>query len=211
MEDKYFVFIDGEQKGPYSLGELISAGVRPSTYVWSKGMADWQRADEVPDVCRLFRQHLASKMHPTAEPQIFNPSATGSKTSSEPSSRPEAGEEPDLSDIPQSYRGFVRKSGTTPGPSNDMTPDTSQPPRVSMALAILSMLLCFVPTGLIAIFFTYRSLKTWNDAAKQTGETAETLRKQSHEFARLARMWVGLTVAFGFIFMGFIVSQYMPK
>lgn len=63
---RYFVMKDGEQCGPYRVEELETAGVTPETYVWCKGMADWQQAGEVADICRYFRNLLHDRMHPTA-------------------------------------------------------------------------------------------------------------------------------------------------
>ena len=56
---KFFARIDDTQVGPLGLGQLIEAGVRPSTYVWHKGMADWEKAEDVPEICRAMRRALA--------------------------------------------------------------------------------------------------------------------------------------------------------
>ncbi len=50
----YFAMIDGERRGPFRLDQLRDAGVGPDTYVWSKGMADWEQAADVADICRYF-------------------------------------------------------------------------------------------------------------------------------------------------------------
>ena len=42
MATRYYAMIDGVQKGPYTLEELPLAGVRPSNYIWCKGLQDWQ-------------------------------------------------------------------------------------------------------------------------------------------------------------------------
>ena len=47
------------QVGPMTLEELADLGIRPDTYIWCKGMPDWERADENGDVCRFFRRRLA--------------------------------------------------------------------------------------------------------------------------------------------------------
>ena len=49
---RYFAMIGGEQRGPYELMELSEAGVTPETYVWCKGMADWQPASDVAEIGR---------------------------------------------------------------------------------------------------------------------------------------------------------------
>lgn len=206
---KYYAFIDGEQKGPFELDELVAAGVRPTTYIWCKGMDDWQEAQEVPEVCRLYRQHIAEMMHPslrrTDEPSI-NPGVTITPQPTD-DHQPTQAEDADLEDVPLQFRRYVQKSGTKPGPSLDTSPDINQPPQVSLTLAILSMLLCFVPTGIAAVVFSYKAQKTWLQAQSASGEQADRQKAQAHDYARSARMWIGITVSFGLIFMGFLFSQ----
>lgn len=59
MPVKYFARINRRQVGPLTLQQLLQAGVRPTSYVWCKGMPDWQPAAEVPDICRAMRRALA--------------------------------------------------------------------------------------------------------------------------------------------------------
>lgn len=204
MEDhqKFYAFIDGEQKGPYRLEELAGAGVRPSTYVWTKGMPDWQKAEEVPEICRLFRQHLAHRMHPeTVEsPTVISPQ--GDTTAQGQPYGPPPGDENNVrKDAPRSRFGI-------PLPETEPEPDYNRPPQVSLMLAFLSLFLCFPPSGIAAVFFTYRSLKYWQQSlvTKDPSEV-ENLRKQSHEAERLSKMWLGLTVAFGLIFWTVLLSK----
>lgn len=56
---KFFAQLSDRQIGPLTISELIEAGVRPSTYVWHKGMSDWAKAEDVPEVCRAMRRALA--------------------------------------------------------------------------------------------------------------------------------------------------------
>lgn len=197
---RYYAFIDGSQQGPFSLDQLAEAGVRPSTYIWCKGMDDWHRADEVEEVRNHFRSHLdnaeqAKRSRAVEAEELPRPQDSGANGAN---GYPD---EPDLSDIPQSYRGFVRKSGEIPGPSNSMEPDINHAPQVSMVLAVLSMLLCFPPGGIAAVVFTYKAQKVWNEscAGDISPDRQSSLRRQSHEFARLAKMWLGFTVALGII------------
>lgn len=198
---KYYAFIDGEEKGPFELDDLRNVGVRPSTYVWTKGMDDWQRADEVPEVCRLFRRHLSELMHPAAPAPEVPPEIKDEKEQNVP---PKV---ENLDDVPLQFRRMVEKSGTTPGPANSMEPDYNQPPRVSMLLAILSMLICFLPTGIVCVVLTYKAQSAWMRSSTGNSRESEELRRQAHEYARLAKMWLGITVAFGFILIGFLISR----
>lgn len=190
---KYFAFIDGEQRGPFPLEDLVKEGVRPSTYVWCKDMDDWHRADEVPEVCRLFRQHLAEKMHPTAP--VLPPNSTAPVGPAENADTQQQ--------QPQPLRFPIRESELPEA-------DYNNPPQVSMTLAVLSLILCFIPTGIVAVIFTYKARKTWEEALNAgEGADKENLKRQSHEYERLAKMWLGLTVAFGIIFWTLIFS--IPK
>ena len=211
---KYFAFIDGEQKGPFDLDELIGAGVRPSTYVWCRGMDDWQKAEEVADVCQLFLRHLSGKNNPQP-PAKTAPGPASPQTPENSPQNPEIDPEEEArlrairENVPLGFQNQVRKSGTTPGPPLDTSPDLSSPPQVSLTLAILSMLLCFFPAGVAAVVFTYKSMKCWNEALKTEGERSEMLREEAHDLGRRAKMWVGITVSLGLIFWGFIFSKFL--
>lgn len=196
MDKKYFAFIDGEQRGPYDLKQLTSAGVRPSTYVWCKDMDDWHRADEVPEICDLFRQHLSD----LKESKVIN-QPLDAQTVAEPLQQPQPQRQQEQQqDRPRASRRFYF-------PEQEPQIDLSNPPQVSMALALLSMLLCFLPTGIAAVYFAYKARKTWEDAISiQNYEASEEKRKAAHEYGRLAKMWLGLTVAFGLIFWTFLIS-----
>lgn len=200
---KYFIVIEGEQQGPYQLEELIERGVRPGTYVWCKGMSDWQRADEVPEICRLFRNHLSGLIHPTSEESQEN--------------RTPDSEASPYDSIPPLFRHAVEKSGIPPGPPLDLSENKEEPPRVSLTIAILTALLCFPPTGFIAIYYTFRAQQTWRRHIKeeqardpmQNKDRQTDLRDMAHDYARLSKMWTGLTISLGLIFFTVIFSKTM--
>lgn len=189
---KYFAFIDGNQQGPFDLYDLKSAGVRPSTYVWAKGMDDWKRADEVEEIRDLFRRHLEDiKENPKKE--II-----------ETVEQEVVGREPQQQNPPQFRFGRIPASV-------EPEPDINIPPQVSMTLAVLSLILCFPLTGIAAVIFTYKAQKTWERALnpETPAEESEQLKRQSHEYERQSKMWLGLSVAFGIIFWTLIFS--IPK
>lgn len=55
---QYHLFIDGVQKGPYTLAQLrqmVQRGeMNSASYVWKAGMAQWQPASELPELSSLF-------------------------------------------------------------------------------------------------------------------------------------------------------------
>lgn len=51
---QYYIVIDGQQSGPYSLDELISLPqYSHEAYVWCEGMADWAHAGEISELTAL--------------------------------------------------------------------------------------------------------------------------------------------------------------
>lgn len=203
-ETKYFVFWDGEQRGPYSAEQLVALGIRPGTYVWSKGMDDWQRADGVEEIRELFRKNITapsddlkasrSDAGPMDTPD-GNRNSEGDLSASRKTADPREAASENEGKEKKRIRGLRGLDLPTPE-EIEAQEDLNSPPQVSMTLAVLSLLLCFVPTGIAAVYFTYKAQKAWERQQK----------KESHEYERLAKMWLGLTVAFGIIFWTFLFS-----
>jgi predicted Zn finger-like uncharacterized protein len=86
---EWFAMIKGQQTGPHDLRvvmERVSAGeVTLRTYLWRKGMADWKRAADLPELAMLFASA------PPAAPPPRAPSRTGAqpivRAAVEPASR----------------------------------------------------------------------------------------------------------------------------
>ncbi len=50
-----FYYADGpNQRGPFEIEQLRGQAIHPETLVWSEGMAQWERADAVPELATLF-------------------------------------------------------------------------------------------------------------------------------------------------------------
>lgn len=189
--------IDGERQGPFELEQLADVGVRPDTYVWCKGMPDWQPAEEVADICRFWRRHITELMYPQlAEP---SPSAHYDENIK---NTPEKKSDEELN--PARRRAI--------GPENDkiINPDPSvfesEPPR-TMLMAVLVTLLCLPPTGFAAIYYSWLSGKRWRESASQQEPERLQTRRDAHDAARLARMWTGITLFLGMIAWSFILSR----
>lgn len=183
MATKYYAMIDGEQKGPFSLEELPAAGVRPSTYIWCSGMPDWQKAEENADVCRLFRNHLYDIMHPSSPPSVIN---------SEDKDKYKV--QPDNTEGSSTTRfdRFLQENGEGPLPTLEEIEnqkDTSSPPASMIGYAWLVTILCFFPTGIVALIYAYKSKKEWSKGNN----------KMAHEYNRSAKMWTGITFFLGLI------------
>ena len=53
MEKEYYIVEGDTRVGPLSIHQLAERGIEPSTLVWTAGMADWTRADCVPELSSI--------------------------------------------------------------------------------------------------------------------------------------------------------------
>ena len=51
---KFYIVINGEQKGPFDINELRAQGITKDTLVWKEGYAGWVKAESVPELAGLF-------------------------------------------------------------------------------------------------------------------------------------------------------------
>lgn len=198
---KYFARIDKQTVGPLSLTQLVTAGVRPSTYIWRKGMPDWIQASEDPEICRALRRYLAG-MDPETGLQISLPSETdkgfispdGADTNKEVNNSVNGG----------SFRS-IRSFPEVP----DMTDYNVKPQGVSVIMALVMTFLCFPVTGIIAVFFAMRTQAHWKMSNQEglTPEQRADCRRKSHDDARLYRMMIGITFSIGLIIIGLAFSR----
>ena len=194
MATKYYAMIDGEQKGPFSLEELPAAGVRPSTYIWCKGLPDWEKAEDNADICRLFRNHLYDVMHPTQDALLQDNSDADNKW------KVKADEPKD----PHASRfdRFLQQAGEDPLPTLEeieAQKDTSSPPVSMIGYAWLVTFLCFPPTGIVALVYAYKSKHAW-----EKGENTI-----AHEMSRKAKMFTGISFFIGLIVYGLFLALSM--
>lgn len=193
--------IEGERRGPFPLESLYEEGVTPDTFVWCKGMDDWEKAEDVADICRYWRQRLFSMMHPVA----LTAPATAEGVS--PQTAPVA-QEPEVS-----REAYMRGFRPVEDPVNE-----TEPPVSLLTISILLTLLCFPVTGVIAVFYSIKSRKAWDSAARSESKNGQNLysdeertqlRKDAHDFARSAKMWVGITFFLGMILYSFLLNAYV--
>ena len=52
--DSYFFHDGEEQRGPFTLEELKEKQIKRETPVWKKGLKDWTRANDLPELSQLF-------------------------------------------------------------------------------------------------------------------------------------------------------------
>lgn len=200
---KYYAMIDGERRGPYELENLAEAGVRPSTYVWCKGMDDWEKAEDVADVCRMFRNRIYDLMHPSSVDALRRID----EKPSEPANASDFG-------MPSRYDRMLGDNGPLPSIEEiDERQDTTTPPSSMLKWAILVTIFCCPPTGIAAIYFALKSKKTWqaaNDAQNSNAKSSDApnseagmspaeMRSLAHDYDSAAKMWTGISLFLGLI------------
>ena len=185
---KFYAMIDGQQKGPFELNELPAAGVRPGTYIWCKGMPDWQKAEENPDVCRLFRNHLYDVMHPAQEVGLSPEELEKYKIQPDAPSRKYS----------TRFDYYLKDTGESLPTLEeiDAKEDKSLPPVSMIGYAWLVTLICFFPTGIAALVYAYKSKKQW-----KAGNNI-----LAHGYNRSAKMWTGISFFLGLIFYAFLFA-----
>ncbi len=53
---EFYVIINDQEQGPFTMDQLATMGITPETEVWTQGMADWQQAGDVPALTTLLQQ-----------------------------------------------------------------------------------------------------------------------------------------------------------
>lgn len=194
--------IDDRQCGPFTLEELPLQGVTPETYVWCKGMDDWEQAADVAEICRFYRQRLASLNSPA---QTLPDSAPGKQE--DPSGLTEE-ERKMLDEIPPGFRRFIEQSGSMPGDRIPSDEEMELEPRPPLLIAILLTILCFPPTGFVAIYYCYRTKRIWEEAMRENKpEEHKRLVVRAYDSKRQSQMWLGITFFLGMV-MSALVVQY---
>lgn len=76
----YFILINNQQQGPYTLDELRSRNITSATLVWTEGMADWTPAWKVAELVSLFHADAANNAQTTPPPAPSAGAATAEAT-----------------------------------------------------------------------------------------------------------------------------------
>ena len=166
-------------------------------------MSDWEKAEDVADICRFYRQRIFNLMHPSASPTV-----------TESVKQDDDSQEDPYLNFPLSFRRFARQAGADPNIKEE-EPDTSRRPTSLIPLSVTLLLLCCPITGFIALYYAIKSRQAWNEAHRSTQDHNKELysdserqafSRKAHEYARLARMWCGIT-----FFLGFFLAAFMSK
>ena len=75
-DDQYWIVVNRNHAGPYTVGQLKSMGIAPDTYTWRRGLTQWVAASDIPELsAALWPAEPESSVAPVVEPVIFTPPA----------------------------------------------------------------------------------------------------------------------------------------
>lgn len=76
MIQRIWINQNGVQSGPFTMEELAAKGpLSRNTYVWFKGMADWQRIDAVPELAAMMQPLEATEAEAATEATVAEAAA----------------------------------------------------------------------------------------------------------------------------------------
>lgn len=182
---RYFAMIDGERRGPFELDALADVGVRPDTYVWCKGMADWEKAEDVAEICRWYRQRIFGLMHPPRFPES-NVVQTASNAD-------------------------LTAGGTMPADTSAPPPPTLFTAILMTLLCfpITGIVAVYYSYKARASWQESRRSDSPNSRPLYSEAERQQLRRQAHDYSRQAMMWIGITFFLSFILYAFLGHRFL--
>ena len=164
---QYWINHNGVQSGPVDAEGIKELGLTSRAYVWSQGMSDWVRITQVPELEGLYEV-------------VDEPVTTGQPLQ------------------PQNITQVQQPTSTQPvnaQPLNEQPNEAPEPcPPTNLVWAIITTLLCSLPTGIVAIIY---SLKVTNKYREGDIEGA----KRASE---IGAWWCIITIILGILSMPLI-------
>lgn len=138
MIQRIWINRNGEQSGPYTLEELQQQGpLTRETYVWFKGMADWQRATDVPELAHLTLEEI---------PEIPTEASDSQPNELASDVLPE-----DMPPVPQ----FASQSAPMPGPqyAQQVPAELPKRPPHNLFWSAVALIFCCSIPAIVAIIY----------------------------------------------------------
>ena len=72
--NQYYLFINNQRLGPFTMDQLVANGMVADTLVWRTGMPSWMRAADMPELASLFAYQQPQYQQPQyQQPQYAQP------------------------------------------------------------------------------------------------------------------------------------------
>lgn len=156
---QYWINHNGVQSGPVDLDALKEMGLTSAAYVWHEGLDDWKKITQLPELQGLYEM-VGEPVTPTdnqgAPSAVREEPVTGQPYMSE--------RQPGTTDT----RWQPQYGAVQPG-SDEPCPPTN------LVWAIISTVLCCLPTGIVAIIYALKVSNKYREGdiegAKRASET----------------------------------------
>ena len=174
---QYWINHNGVQSGPVDLEDIKQMGLTSRAYVWHEGLADWAKITQLPELQGLYEIETGDPIEgkqevsatDTDEPVVGHPYPQPDKASTQPQYAPQ--------------QPYVPQG----------TPAEPCPP-TNLAWAIISTVLCCIPTGIVAIVY----------ALKVTNKYREGDIEGAKHASEVGAWWCIATIILGIIVQPFI-------
>ncbi len=123
---QYWINHNGVQSGPVDLDAMKQMGLTSAAYVWHEGLSDWVNITQVPELQGAYAMESETTGAVMGQPYQPQP---------QPASQPVPQQQPQYAEQPQQ-----------PEPC----------PPTNLVWAIISTVLCCIPTGIVAIFYALK-------------------------------------------------------
>ena len=165
----YYIGPNNQQQGPVPADQLISRGVTGETMVWKAGMAQWQKAKDVPELSQYFGASPFTVRNP------YDNQAT------------------QFNQPPPNYGG-----GYGYGPQYAGQFGGGQPmgpcPDTNLVWAILTTIFCCLPFGIVSIVYSSKVESRWRMGLQEEAE--EYSNKAKNWALASALTSLGLTIIY---------------
>lgn len=175
---QYWINHNGVQSGPVDLDALKQMGLTSDAYVWHEGLSDWVKITQLPELQGLYEMTEAvaevSQAGPVAAGQPITEFAQEAPVENNPAAPAEQPQAPVGQPYQQPYQQqpYQAQQPQYAAPQ----PDEAEPcPPTNLVWAIISTVLCCLPTGIVAIIYATKVTNKYRmgdiEGAKRDSET----------------------------------------
>ena len=176
---QYWINQNGEQSGPLTIDQLRAMNVSTKAYVWHSGLDDWVKIAEVPELAQMF-----SGTEPV-EGEKAEDAVAGT-----PLPPPE---------LPANMPPVPPAAPVMPA-AVDTTQPATRPecPPHNLVWAIISTILCCLPAGVVAIFYSVKVMTKYNEGDYAAAE----------HYSEVSAWWCIGTIILGIILQPFVMLLF---
>ncbi len=175
---EFWIYLNNEKRGPYSVEQLQNMTIPPTTLVWREGMGSWLAAVEIPELTQLYSHH--STPPPPPEPPQVQETENNEMEQEDIETNNEVITPPDFNP-----GNFIEEQAQEP--SKECGKPQAKCPPTYLVWAILTTLCCCQLFGIIAIVYA-ANVKSKYDRGDFEGAA---------KYSERAALWVILAFVIG--------------